>query len=200
MSFILPDLGYDFDALEPHIDARTMEIHYGKHHAGYMKKFNAAIQDTVLEENTPQEIFEKISEHPDVIRNNGGGFYNHNIFWKILTPDFHKLSDPGLEDAIIEQFGTLEKMKAEFSEAAANHFGSGWAWLIKKPDGKLAVISTPNQDNPLMDIVPVRGTPVLCIDVWEHAYYLKYQNQRTAYIEAFWNIVDWRTVAELYNN
>jgi Fe-Mn family superoxide dismutase len=199
MSFILPELGFELGALEPYIDSRTMEIHYNIHHAGYLQKFNCAIKNTELEEKTPSKIFNNVSEFSDAVRNNGGGFFNHTLFWKILTPEFHKLNDPDLENAIISSFGTLEKMKEKFTEAAINHFGSGWAWLVKLPDGELTVTSSQNQDNPLMDISPVRGAPIMCIDVWEHAYYLKYQNQKAEYVEAFWNIVDWTEVAELYN-
>jgi Fe-Mn family superoxide dismutase len=199
MAFKLPELGFEYDALEPHIDARTMEIHYTKHHAAYLKKFNDAIEGTGLEKKRPSEIFAEVSRYPDAVRNNGGGFFNHALYWKILTPHPKTTIDVSLADAITQYFGTLDKLKEEFSGAAANHFGSGWAWLVKKDNGELLVTSLPNQDNPLMDISPVKGTPILCLDVWEHAYYLKYQNRRADYIQAFWNIVNWDHVAELYN-
>jgi Fe-Mn family superoxide dismutase len=199
MAFKLPELGFDYDALEPHIDARTMEIHHSKHHAGYLKKFNAAIEGTELEKMNPTHIFAEISKHGDAVRNNGGGFFNHALFWNFLTPNFNENLERNLADAINKYFGTLENLKEEFSKAAASQFGSGWAWLVKKDNGELLVTSTPNQDNPLMDISPVNGTPILCLDVWEHAYYLKYQNKRPDYIQAFWNVVNWNKVAELYN-
>ncbi len=199
MSFILPELEFSYDALEPHIDKKTMEIHYTKHHAGYLKKFNAAIEGTPLENKKPKEIFAEISKHPDSVRNNGGGFFNHALYWQILSPELQEIEDANLADAVVKFFGTKEKLKEEFSEAATGQFGSGWAWLIKTTDGELVVSSTQNQDNPLMDIVPIQGTPILCIDVWEHAYYLKYQNRRSDYVDAFWNIVNWKKVAELYN-
>ncbi len=199
MAFKLPELGFDYDALEPYIDAQTMEVHHSKHHAGYLKKFNAAIEGTELEEKKPTEIFAEISKHSDAVRNNGGGFFNHALFWKFLTPNFHENLDKDLADAITKYFGSLEKLKEEFSNAAATQFGSGWAWLLKKDNGELVVTSSPNQDNPLMDIAPIKGTPILCLDVWEHAYYLKYQNKRPEYIKAFWNVVNWDKVAELYH-
>ena len=199
MAFKLPELGFDYDALEPYIDAKTMEIHHSKHHAGYLKKFNAAIEGTELDEMKPTEIFAEISKHNDAVRNNGGGFFNHALYWKFLTPNSSEDLDKDLADAINKYFGTLENLKEEFSTAAKNQFGSGWAWLIKKTDGELVVTSTLNQDNPLMDIAPIKGTPILCIDVWEHAYYLKYKNKRPDYIKAFWNVVNWDKVAELYH-
>ena len=199
MAFKLPELTFDYDALEPHIDAKTMEIHYSKHHATYLKKFNAAIENTALENMTPKAIFAEISKHSVAIRNNGGGFFNHALFWQFLTPHSHEKLEVNLADAINKYFGTLDKLKDGLSTAAANQFGSGWAWLVKKDNGELVVTSTPNQDNPLMDINPIKGTPILCIDVWEHAYYLKYQNKRPDYIKAFWNVVNWNKVAELYN-
>ncbi|HAF30915.1 MAG TPA: superoxide dismutase [Bacteroidales bacterium] len=199
MAFKLPELGFDYDALEPHIDARTMEIHHSKHHAGYLKKFNAAIEGTELEKMKPTHIFAEISKYGDAVRNNGGGFFNHALFWNFLTPNSNENLERNLADAINKYFGTLENLKEEFSKAAASQFGSGWAWLVKKDNGELLVTSTPNQDNPLMDISPVNGTPILCLDVWEHAYYLKYQNKRPDYIQAFWNVVNWNKVAELYN-
>jgi Fe-Mn family superoxide dismutase len=199
MAFKLPDLGFNYNALEPYIDAKTMEIHHTKHHAGYLKKFNAAIEGTELEEMKPSDIFAKISEYDNAVRNNGGGFFNHALFWKFLTPNSNENLDKKLADAITKYFGTLENLKEEFSAAAVSQFGSGWAWLVKKNNGELVVTSTPNQDNPLMDIARIKGKPILCLDVWEHSYYLKYQNKRPDYIKAFWNIVNWDKVAELYN-
>ncbi len=199
MAFKLPDLGFDYNALEPYIDAKTMEIHHTKHHAGYLKKFNAAIEGTELEEMKPSDIFTNVSKYDSAVRNNGGGFFNHALFWKFLTPNSNENLDQKLADAITKYFGTLENLKEEFSEAAAGQFGSGWAWLVKKNNGELVVTSTPNQDNPLMDIARIKGKPILCLDVWEHAYYLNYQNKRPDYIKAFWNVVNWDKVAELYN-
>jgi len=199
MAFKLPELGFEYDALEPYIDERTMEIHHLKHHAGYLKKFNAAIKGTKLNEMKPSDIFAEVSKYDSAVRNNGGGFFNHALFWKFLTPNSDENLDKNLEDAINKYFGTLEKLKDEFSNVAAAQFGSGWAWLIKKSNGELVVTSSPNQDNPLMDIAPIRGVPILCLDIWEHAYYLKYQNKRPDYIQAFWNVVNWDKVAELYN-
>jgi Fe-Mn family superoxide dismutase len=198
MAFKLPELGFDYDALEPYIDAQTMEIHHSKHHAGYLKKFNAAIEGTKLEEMKPSDIFAEVSKYNDAVRNNGGGFFNHALFWKFLTPNAHENLDKDLADAITKYFGSLEKLKEEFSNAAATQFGSGWAWLLKKDDGELVVTSSPNQDNPLMDIAPIKGTPILCIDVWEHAYYLKYQNKRPDYVGAFWNVINWDEVARRF--
>jgi superoxide dismutase, Fe-Mn family len=199
MAFKLPELGFEYNALEPYLDARTMEIHHTKHHAAYLKKFNAAIENTVLEHKTPASIFAEISKHSDAVRNNGGGFFNHALFWQMLTPNSHEILDVNLADAINKYFGTLDKLKEEFSNAAATQFGSGWAWLVKKSNGELVVTSTPNQDNPLMDLAPIKGNPILCLDVWEHAYYLNYQNKRPEYINAFWNVVNWDKVSELFN-
>ena len=198
MAFSLPQLDFEYDALEPHFDARTMEIHHTKHHASYTKKFNSAIANTELEGKDPEELFAEISGHPASVRNNGGGYYNHALFWKVLSPDSDENLDDDLGDAIAQYFGTLTEFKDEFSKTAASQFGSGWAWLIRKEEGELMITSTPNQDNPLMDINPVKGKPILCLDVWEHAYYLKYQNRRPDYIEAFWNVVNWKQVAENY--
>ncbi|MFW5821709.1 MAG: superoxide dismutase [Bacteroidota bacterium] len=199
MSYKLPDLNYDFDALEPFADSRTMEIHYKGHHAAYLEKFNKEIKDTFLEDKTPYEIFENISQYPEEVRNNGGGFYNHSLFWRFLSPEKQSIKNVFLSDSINQYFGTYENMKREFSEIAANHFGSGWIWLIKRFNGELVISSTPNQDNPIMETANIRGNPILCLDVWEHAYYLKHQNRRKDYIEAFWNFVNWERVAELYN-
>jgi len=199
MSFKLPELDFDYNALEPYIDAITMEIHHTKHHAAYLKKFNAEIENTELEQKTLSAIFAEISKHRYAIRNNGGGFFNHAFFWQCLTPNSQDIKDTKLTDAITKYFGTLEKMKEEFSNAAAKQFGSGWAWLVLKNNGELVVTSSPNQDNPLMDTTPIKGIPLLCLDVWEHAYYIKYQNRRPDYIKAFWNVVNWEKVAEIYS-
>lgn len=199
MAFVLPELDYSYDALEPYIDEETMKIHHTKHHAKYLNKFNAAIENTELENKKPVEIFAEVSEHPDAVRNNGGGFFNHALYWQCLTPNSSEDLEENLAEAIKKDFGSLEELKKQFSDAAATQFGSGWAWLVKTETGELVVTSTPNQDNPLMDFAPVKGKPILCLDVWEHAYYLKYQNKRPDYIDAFWNIVNWAKVADLYN-
>ena len=199
MSYILPDLDFSYDALEPHIDKKTMRIHHLRHHATYLEKFNKTIEGTDLEDKRLMEIFSEISRHSNAVRNNGGGFYNHTLFWQMLSPEFQDIENQNLLDTIVKFFGTKENLQKEFSDVAANQFGSGWAWLIKRPDGELLVTSTPNQDNPYMDIVPIKGKPILCLDVWEHAYYLKYQNKRKDYISAFWNVVNWKKVAELFN-
>lgn len=194
MAFELPKLDYGYKALEPHIDARTMEIHHSKHHAAYTNNLNQAISGTELEGKSIEEILGQVSSLSPAIRNNGGGFYNHVLFWKMMSPQGGGLPSGALLDAINQSFGSFDKFKEEFSKAAATRFGSGWAWLIK--DGsKLEVCSTPNQDNPLMDDAPVKGTPLLAIDVWEHAYYLNYQNRRPDYIAAFWNVINWNEVA-----
>ncbi len=198
MSFQLPDLKYDYNALEPYIDARTMEIHYSKHHAAYTANFNKAVEGTPLADKTPEEIFAMISSQPAAVRNNGGGFYNHNIYWSVMGPNGGGEPTGELLDAIKSAFGSFEDFKTQFSTAAATRFGSGWAWLVKQADGSLVVSSTPNQDNPLMDVAEVKGTPVLAIDVWEHAYYLNYQNRRPDYIAAFWNVIDWKQVAKRF--
>lgn len=198
MSFELPKLDYAYDALEPNFDAQTMEIHHTKHHQGYTNNLNNAIQGTDAEGKSIEEILANISKYSGAVRNNGGGFYNHSIFWKNLSPNGGGVPTGDLAKAIDEAFGSFDKFKEAFSAAAATRFGSGWAWLIKK-DGKLEITSTPNQDNPLMDIAEQQGTVLLGLDVWEHAYYLKYQNKRPDYIKAFWNVVDWNTVAERFN-
>ena len=196
MAFELPNLPYAFDALEPHIDAKTMEIHHDKHHAAYTTNLNAAIEGTDLADATIEEILAKGTDKP-AVRNNGGGFWNHNLFWETLAPNAGGQPEGELAAAINEAFGSFEAFKDEFSKAAATRFGSGWAWLIVK-DGKLAVTSTPNQDNPLMPVADVQGQPILGLDVWEHAYYLNYQNRRPDYINAFFNVVNWAKVAELF--
>ncbi len=200
MSFKLESLDYEYDALEPYIDAKTLEIHYTKHYAGYLAKFNDIIEGTELENKTISEILSNVSKYPVAVRNNGGGFYNHTLFWKMLTSHSLNITNIDLADAIVKYFGTLENLKDEFSGVAASQFGSGWAWLIKKANSELVVTSSPNQDNPLMDIAPIKGTPILCLDIWEHAYYLKYQNNRPEYIRAFWNVVNWEEVSLIFNS
>ena len=195
MSFKLPDLSYDYNALEPYIDARTMEIHHSKHHAAYTNNFNVAVEAAGLEGKTAEEIFATVSSYSPAIRNNGGGFYNHAIFWSVMGPNAGGEPTGALLESINSAFGSFEEFKKLFSTAGATRFGSGWAWLVKQADGSLAVSSTPNQDNPLMDVAEVKGTPILNLDVWEHAYYLHYQNRRPDYIQAFWNVVDWKQVA-----
>jgi Fe-Mn family superoxide dismutase len=195
--FTLPKLDYSYDALEPHIDARTMEIHYTKHHQGYVDKLNAAVSGTDLEGKSLEELMANISSAPAAVRNNGGGHYNHSIFWTVLGPDGGGEPSGELLEAINEDFGSFDSFKEQFSNAAATRFGSGWAWLVKTNNG-LAVTSTPNQDNPLMDLADVKGTPVLGIDVWEHAYYLHYQNRRPDYINAFYNVINWDEVARRF--
>lgn len=198
MSYELPNLAYDYDALEPSIDAKTMEIHHSKHHQGYTTKFNAAIEGTELENADLEDILSSVSKHSAAVRNNGGGFYNHSLFWSILAPNAGGAPTGELADAINTAFGSFDAFKEQFEAAAATRFGSGWAWLIVNANGELEVTSTPNQDNPLMDVADAQGTPVLGIDVWEHAYYLNYQNKRPDYISAFWNVVNWEQVAEYY--
>ena len=195
--YVLPALPYAYDALEPYIDARTMEIHYDRHHRGYFNNFTAAIKGTALETKSIEEIFASVSASGDAVRNNGGGFYNHVVFWNNLAP---KSSGPSAElsAALVRDFGSVDKFKELFGNAAKTRFGSGWAWLVLTADKKLAVGSTPNQDNPLMDVSTVKGTPLLALDVWEHAYYLKYQNKRPDYVEAFWNVVNWEEVSRRY--
>jgi Fe-Mn family superoxide dismutase len=195
MAFELADLSYDYNALEPYIDARTMEIHHGKHHAGYTANLNKAVEGTSLAGKSIEEILAGVSSQPAAVRNNGGGFYNHNLYWSVMGPGGGGSPEGALLESINSAFGSFEDFKTKFSTAAATRFGSGWAWLVKKADGTLVVTSTPNQDNPLMDLAEVKGTPILGIDVWEHAYYLKYQNRRPEYIEAFWNVINWNQVA-----
>ncbi|MDR9441368.1 MAG: superoxide dismutase [Schleiferiaceae bacterium] len=197
MAFELPALPYAKDALEPHIDAQTMEIHHDKHHAGYTNKLNAAIEGTELENKSIEDILKEVSQHGTAVRNNGGGFYNHALFWEVMGPNGGGAPSGALADAIDEACGSFDEFKDAFAKAAAGRFGSGWAWLIVK-DGKLEITSTPNQDNPLMDVADVKGTPILGLDVWEHAYYLKYQNRRPDYIQAFFNVVNWDEVAKRY--
>lgn len=197
MAFELPDLPYAHDALEPHIDGRTMQIHHGKHHAGYTSKLNAAIEGTDLAGKSIEDILAKAGSAGAGVRNNGGGFYNHSLFWKVMGPNGGGAPSGELATAIDNVFGSLDKFKEAFANAAAGQFGSGWAWLVVA-DNTLKVTSTPNQDNPLMDVADVKGTPILGLDVWEHAYYLNYQNRRPDYISAFWNVVNWDQVAANY--
>ena len=192
--FQLPPLPYAYDALEPYIDTMTMEIHHDKHHAGYTSKLNAAVKDANLQGKDIKDIFAQISQYPLAVRNNGGGFYNHSLFWKIMSPKGVGEPNGDLKDAITQNFGSFDKFKEEFSNAAATRFGSGWAWLVVN-NKKLVVTSTANQDNPLMDIAEIKGQPILALDVWEHAYYLKYQNKRGDYINSFWNVVNWDEVS-----
>ena len=195
MKFELPTLNYAYDALEPNIDARTMEIHHSKHHNGYTNNLNNAISGTDLEGKTIEEICKSDNLSP-AVRNNGGGYYNHCLFWELLSPNGGGNPDGAIADAIINQFGSFDNFKEEFSKSASTRFGSGWAWLCVK-DGGLCVCSTANQDNPLMND-SCGGTPILCLDVWEHAYYLNYQNRRPDYINAFFNLINWNKVNELY--
>jgi len=197
MSFELPKLGYAYDALEPTIDARTMEIHHTKHHQAYIDNLNKAIEGTELAGKTIEEICQTGTDKP-AVRNNGGGHFNHSLFWEILTPGGSK-EPVGNVKVAIENYGGLEKFKNDFSDAAKTRFGSGWAWLVKNEDGSVSVSSTPNQDNPLMPVADVKGTPVLGLDVWEHAYYLNYQNRRPDYVSAFFDVVNWDKVEELFN-
>lgn len=197
MAFELPSLPYAANALEPHIDARTMEIHHGKHHNGYTTKLNAAVEGTPLEGKTIEEVLANLDLSNAAVRNNGGGYYNHCLFWEIMGPDAGEMSAE-LNDAINAAFGSFEGFKDAFSKAAATQFGSGWAWLCVHADGSLEVCATPNQDNPLMKNVGCSGTPILGLDVWEHAYYLNYQNRRPDYIAAFFNVVNWSEVSKRY--
>jgi len=198
MSFKLPELPYSYDALEPHIDAKTMEVHHSKHHAAYTSKLNEAIDGTPNANKSIEEIMGMVDQLGAAVRNNGGGFYNHSLFWKVMSPNGGGNPSGKLAEAIDSDLGGMEKFKEEFSKAGATQFGSGWAWLLVGSDGKLKVSGTPNQDNPLMPVASVKGTPILGLDVWEHAYYLKYQNKRPDYIAAFWNVVNWDEVSKNY--
>ena len=198
MAFTLPNLPYAFNALEPHIDARTMEIHHGKHHNAYVTNLNAAVAGTEWENKSLEEILANISKLAPAVRNNGGGHWNHSFFWTILAPNAGGAPTGAIGDAINASFGSFDKFKEEFIKAATTRFGSGWAWLVKSGD-KLVITSSPNQDNPLMDIAEVKGTPVLGLDVWEHAYYLHYQNRRPDYIGAFFNLINWAEVNKRYS-
>ena len=198
MAFELPDLKYGYDALEPSIDARTMEIHHSKHHAGYTAKLNSAVDGSELADLSIESLLKDVSKYSVGVRNNGGGFFNHNLFWEVMTGSGTGRPEGSLLDALNRSFGSFDDFKKKFSDAAATRFGSGWAWLVKTDSG-LVVSSTPNQDNPLMDVADVKGTPILGLDVWEHAYYLKYQNRRPDYIDAWWDVVNWEEVARRFN-
>ena len=198
MAFELPQLAYAHAALEPNIDTKTMEIHHGKHHQAYVTNLNNAIAGTDAEKLSVEEICKNISKYPMAVRNNGGGHYNHSLFWTIMAPSAGGTPKGALAVAIESDLGGFEKFKTDFTQAGATRFGSGWAWLSVKADGKLCVCSTPNQDNPLMDIADCKGTPILGMDVWEHAYYLHYQNRRPDYMLAFFNVINWDKVSELF--
>ncbi len=198
MSFELPQLPYAYNALEPHIDAKTMGIHHSKHHAAYTNNLNNAIKGTDLEGKSIEVIIADASKLAPAVRNNGGGFYNHNLFWTVMSPNGGGLPKGDLSDAINKYFGSFENFKEKFNTAAATRFGSGWAWLTKNSKGELQISSSPNQDNPLMDLSEVKGLPILGLDVWEHAYYLHYQNRRPDYIAAFWNVVNWDEVSKRF--
>jgi Fe-Mn family superoxide dismutase len=196
MAFNLPELPYAYDALEPHIDARTMEIHHGKHHAGYTNKLNAAIEGTDFADDSIEDILSKCANLTGAIRNNAGGYWNHKLFWETMSADGGGEPAGELAERINADFGSFDNFKDQFAKAAGTRFGSGWAWLVKREDGSLYVTSSPNQDNPLMN--PGTGTPILGLDVWEHAYYLHYQNRRPDYVSAWWNVVNWDQVAKNY--
>ena len=198
MAFELPQLNYAYDALEPHIDARTMEIHHSKHHNGYTNNLNTAIAGTDLETKSIETILGDLDMSNKALRNNGGGFYNHSLFWNVMNPEGKEALSGELKDAILLAYGTFEDFKSAFSKAAATQFGSGWAWLCVHKGGKVEVCSTPNQDNPLMPGVSCSGTPTLGLDVWEHAYYLNYQNRRPDYIEAFFSVINWTVVEKRF--
>lgn len=195
MAFTLPPLPYAFDALEPHIDAQTMQIHHDKHHQAYVDNLNKAIAGSEHENKSLEELIRNAGSISSAVRNNGGGHWNHSFFWEILAPNAGGQPTGRLADAINQTFGSLDGLKEKLNAAGAGRFGSGWAWLLVK-DGKLEISSTPNQDNPLMDVAEVKGTPILGIDVWEHAYYLKYQNKRPDYLKAIWNVINWNKVSE----
>ncbi|WP_040726583.1 superoxide dismutase [Thiomicrorhabdus sp. Kp2] len=199
MAFTLPDLPYDYDALEVSIDARTMEIHHTKHHNTYITNLNNAIADTELADASLEEMMAKAGTLPPAVRNNGGGHWNHSFFWNVMSGDSMGAPTGALADDINATFGGFNAMKEQFNTAGATRFGSGWAWLTVSADGKLEISSTPNQDNPLMDCADTKGTPILGLDVWEHAYYLRYQNLRPAYMQAWWDVVNWDKVSELYS-
>jgi superoxide dismutase, Fe-Mn family len=198
MAFTLPALPYAFNALEPHVDARTMEIHHTKHHAAYVNNLNAALQGTEHEGKSLEDLFAIISQLPPAVRNNGGGHWNHSMFWEIMAPNAGGEPTDALAAQINKNFGSLDEMKKLFAQAGATRFGSGWAWLCKDENGELFITSTPNQDNPLMDLADKKGQPILGLDVWEHAYYLHYQNRRPDYISAWWNVVNWAEVARRF--
>ena len=199
MAFELPKLPYEFAALEPHIDARTMEIHHGKHHQAYVTNLNNAIAGTPAENLSIEQICASISSYPAAVRNNGGGHYNHDLFWKIMKAGGGGAPAGAIAEAINTAFGSFEEFKTKFNTAGTTRFGSGWAWLLVTPEKKLTISSTPNQDNPLMDIAEVKGIPVMGVDVWEHAYYLHYQNRRPDYLSAWWNVVNWDEVSRRFH-
>ena len=199
MAFELPSLNYSFDALEPHVDTKTMQIHHGKHHAGYTNNLNNAIKGTDLETMSIETILAELDLNNAAVRNNGGGFFNHSLFWNVMSPNGGGVPSGDLATAINDSFGSFDEFKSAFSKAAGTRFGSGWAWLCVHPGGKLEVCSTPNQDNPLMKGVGCGGQPILGLDVWEHAYYLNYQNRRPDYISGFFNVINWDFVSELYS-
>jgi Fe-Mn family superoxide dismutase len=198
MAFELPKLTYDYAALEPHVDARTMEIHHTKHHQAYVTNLNNAIAGTEAESHSIENICRNISKFSMAVRNNGGGHYNHTLFWTVMSPNGGGEPTGALGDAIAKHFGSFDAFKTQFAQAAATRFGSGWAWLCVKDDNSLCVCSTPNQDNPLMDIAECKGMPILGIDVWEHAYYLHYQNRRPDYVAAFWHVINWNEVSRRF--
>jgi len=198
MAFELPALPYSTDALEPHIDSMTMTIHHGKHHAGYTNKLNAAIEGTDLEGKSIEDILKNLDMNNGAVRNNGGGYYNHDLFWKVMSPNGGGAPTGDVAAAIDESFGSYDAFKAKFAAAAGTRFGSGWAWLCVHPGGKLEICSTPNQDNPMMPGIGCEGTPIMGLDVWEHAYYLKYQNRRPDYVQAFFNVINWDEVNSRY--
>ena len=200
MAFELPSLNYSFDALEPHVDTKTMQIHHGKHHAGYTNNLNNAIKGTDLETMSIETILGELDLNNAAVRNNGGGFFNHSLFWNVMSPNGGGVPSGDLASAINDSFGSFDEFKSAFSKAAGTRFGSGWAWLCVHPGGKLEVCSTPNQDNPLMKGIGCGGQPILGLDVWEHAYYLNYQNRRPDYISGFFNVINWDFVSELYSN
>ena len=199
MAFELPSLNYSFDALEPHVDTKTMQIHHGKHHAGYTNNLNNAIKGTDLEKMSIETILAELDLNNTAVRNNGGGVFNHSLFWNVMSPNGGGIPSGDLASAINDSFGSFDEFKSTFSKAAGTRFGSGWAWLCVHPGGKLEVCSTPNQDNPLMKGVGCGGQPILGLDVWEHAYYLNYQNRRPDYISGFFNVINWDFVSELYS-
>ena len=199
MAFELPSLNYSFDALEPHVDTKTMQIHHGKHHAGYTNNLNNAIKGTDLETMSIETILAELDLNNAAVRNNGGGFFNHSLFWNVMSPNGGGVPSGDLATAINDSFGSFDEFKSAFSKAAGTRFGSGWAWLCVHPGGKLEVCSTPNQDNPLMKGVGCGGQPILGLDVWEHAYYLNYQNRRPDYISGFFNVINWDFVSKLYS-
>lgn len=199
MSYTLPELPYAYDALEPHFDTETMTIHHQRHHQAYVDNLNKAIAGTEAESKGLEEILKEISKYAPAVRNNGGGHYNHSLFWKILSGSPKTAPSGKLADEINKTFGSLDELKAQIKQAGLGQFGSGWAWLVVKADGSLSVVATPNQDNPLMDVNPAnQGCPILGVDVWEHAYYLKYQNKRADYLDAFWSVLDWSAVEKNY--